>query len=297
MSSSSIKPMARPRVDYAIQKDYSKTLNDPYKDISVNNMIQTNSKPQYEGLAPNYQVPTGILKQYRIHGQIDYSLNKKPKSTYLTEIFDKAKSPQWKRPGPTDYDSEKAYVYTTTNTKQSSNWNKEKKKSVIDVIQNREKKMKGPADYNDERKRKIPGTYNNREKTQTSAAQNEFYALEVPASNAYKPNEKASSLNKRISNANMNRDRSERDMLKPLKKDDSPSPASYKDVDRNWKRMSTHPTSNFAYSISKEKKKSFIDLEMKKKEKLPAPGKYADDMKQFAKLSRGTTIPHYKRGR
>ena len=78
----------------------------------------------------------------------------------------------------------------------------------------------------------------------------------------YKPNEKASSLIQRSPNANMNRDKSERAPLRTVKRDDSPSPTSYKDVDEKWKKMSTHPTSNFSYSISKEKKKSFIDLEV-----------------------------------
>lgn len=82
-----------------------------------------------------------------------------------------------------------------------------------------------------------------------------------------------------------------------MKRNESPSPASYADADRTWNKMSIHPTKNFAYSISKEKKKSFIDIEVKKHEKIPEPGKYKDSMDQFAKLSRGTSIPHYKRGR
>ena len=43
---------------------------------------------------------------YRIHGQVDYSLNKKPKTTYITEIFDNQK--KHKRPGPNEYKTESA---------------------------------------------------------------------------------------------------------------------------------------------------------------------------------------------
>ena len=60
--------------------------------------------------------------------------------------------------------------------------------------------------------------------------------------------------------------------------------------------MSKHPTTNFAYSIQKETKKSFVDIEMKRKKFVP-DAKYKYDMDQFSKLSHGTNIPHYKRGR
>lgn len=46
------------------------------------------------------------------------SLNKKPKSTYLSQIIDNAKSAKGKLPGPTDYSDEKAFDYATQhNTK------------------------------------------------------------------------------------------------------------------------------------------------------------------------------------
>ena len=75
-----------------------------------------------------------MAKQYRIHGQIDLSLNKKKKSTYLSEIIDKAKNPNWKRPGPGDYSADKSLDYTKLNTNKRSEWSKEKKTSEIDVI-------------------------------------------------------------------------------------------------------------------------------------------------------------------
>ena len=124
----------------------------------------------------------------------------------------------------------------------------------------------------------------------------EFYSLEVPASNAYKPADGISSRKKRTFNAHLNRDKSPKDCLKPLKRDDSPSPAHYEAADRSWKKMSVHPVKNYAYSISKEPKKSFIDVEVKNKNFVPGSGKYKDEMAQFSKLARGSSIPRFRRG-
>jgi len=124
----------------------------------------------------------------------------------------------------------------------------------------------------------------------------EHKSKQSPASNAYKPDLNASSLNKRIPKANLNRDRSPKAPLAPVKKSDL-GPASYKDADRTWGKLSQHVTKNFAYSISKEPKKSFIDFEVKKKKAVPAAGAYKYDMGNFDKLSRGTSVPHFKRGR
>lgn len=74
------------------------------------------------------------MKQYRIHGQIDYGLNKKPKSTYLSEIIDHAKTGHGKRPSPDQYTPDKAYDYSTSALKNRFAWNKEKRTGMIDVI-------------------------------------------------------------------------------------------------------------------------------------------------------------------
>ena len=76
----------------------------------------------------------------------------------------------------------------------------------------------------------------------------------------------------------MNRDKSPKSPLIPYKRDNSPSPSSYPEADKTWKKMSIHKTTNFNYSISKEPKKSFLDIEIKKAKALPAPGKYSDSM-------------------
>ena len=121
----------------------------------------------------------------------------------------------------------------------------------------------------------------------------EFLAKSTPGTGHYKPNFDASSSVRRIPRADMNRDKSPKS--RPFKKDDSPSPVTYKDVDTNWKKMSTYRTSNFNYSIKKEKRSSFLDESIKQKQKVPQVGHYkADNMDSFLKLSRGTSIPRYK---
>ena len=124
----------------------------------------------------------------------------------------------------------------------------------------------------------------------------EFLAKSTPGSGHYKPNFDVMSQAKRIPRADLNRDKSPKTL--PLKKDDSPSPTTYKDVDVNWKKMSTYRTSNFNYSIKKEKRSSFLDETLKKKSTVPQVGHYKqDNMDSFLKLSRGTSIPRYKQGR
>ena len=264
------------RIDYGIIQEAKKTVRDPYENLTVNTMIQTTAKAQYKGVCDSYPVVDTRAHLYKIHGQVDYSLNKKPKSTYLTQIMDRAKHPQFQRPSPDRYDKDKALDYATTNTNKRYAWNKEKRTSFTDEIAKREVKLKGPADYIDQRKVRIVGTYTQKEPASAFLPEVEFAASQVPASNAYKPNEKASSLNRKVAGANLNRDRSPKSMLKPTKRDDSPSPASYKDADRTWSKLSQHPTKNFAYSISKEPKKSFLDIEIKNKKAVPAAGTYKD---------------------
>lgn len=102
----------------------------------------------------------------------------------------------------------------------------------------------------------------------------------------------------RIPRANLNRDKSPKSPLIPVKRDDSPSPTSYKDVDENWKKQSIFPNAQ-KFTVAKQPKTNFLDIVQKTKAFVPEPGKYKDDMKNFARLSHGpnTSIPHYKRGR
>ena len=74
------------------------------------------------------------------------SLNKKPKSTYLSEIIDNAKKPGGSRPGPTDYNNELALDFTKIHATKLP-WNKMNKTSWVHDIIAREKNLKGPADY------------------------------------------------------------------------------------------------------------------------------------------------------
>jgi len=82
-----------------------------------------------------------------------------------------------------------------------------------------------------------------------------------------------------------------------LKRNDSPSPTTYKDVDTKWKQQSNHPRAQ-NFTISKEARKSYLDIVQKNKAKIPGVGSYAaDDMKKYALISKGTSMPRYKQGR
>lgn len=131
---------------------------------------------------------------------------------------------------------------------------------MIDDVFAREKQLKGPADYPDNRKYKIPGTYTTNTETGQLMNETEYLAKQSPGSNQYKPNFDRLSQAKRVPRADMNRDKSAKNPMVPLKKDNSPSPVTYKDVDKNWKKMSTYRNSCYNYSIRKEPKKSFIDI-------------------------------------
>ena len=123
----------------------------------------------------------------------------------------------------------------------------------------------------------------------------EFLAKAAPASNHYKLNYDLTK--ERSPKANLNRDRSPKRPMIPYKKDNSPSPVSYKDADVNWRKQSHVNNANSKYTIPKVAKKSYLDEQQKTKKKIPEPGHYQDSMERFLKLSRGTSIPRYKQGR
>ena len=126
----------------------------------------------------------------------------------------------------------------------------------------------------------------------------EYLGKQTPGCNFYKPNFSAKSQATRSPNANLNRDKSPKEPLIPYKKDNSPSPFTYKDVDTKWKKMSTYRnTLNHVYTIKKETKTSFLDQTLKHKTKVPQVGHYKDDMSSYLMLSKGTQIPRYKQGR
>lgn len=66
----------------------------------------------------------------------------------------------------------------------------------------------------------------------------EFLAKAAPASNHYKINYSMMSQSERSPKANLNRDKSPKGPMIPYKKDNSPSPVSYKEADVNWRKMS-----------------------------------------------------------
>lgn len=125
----------------------------------------------------------------------------------------------------------------------------------------------------------------------------EFMATQQPASNAYSPNDKLKSQIARSPNAHMNRDASPKTATYMGKDKKIPAPNQY-EVEKIWKKQSVHRTTSFTYSVPRSSRPSFIDQTQKAKSKVPQPGHYKNDgIDQFSKLSRGLTIPHYKRGR
>ena len=226
-------------IDYGINANQSSPKRkDLYGDITIGHMMTTEAKAQFEGNVSRYPVPNNDSKIYKIHGQVDMSLNKSQKTTFLSEIIDRAKHPNHKRQGPGDYDNDKAFDYSKTHNTKRYQWNKLKRSSVLDDITETEKKKKGPADYSPEAKRKIIGTYTSKVPTGSLMNETEFVSAQSPASNHYKINFESSSKAARKPAANLNRDKSMKDPLKPWKRDDSPSPVTYKDVDTKWRAMS-----------------------------------------------------------
>jgi hypothetical protein len=69
--------------------DKSRTMKNVHAGISVQDMLQKEAKAQFDGTVARYPVPDTMAKLYRIHGQVDMSLSKKPKETYITQIFNK----------------------------------------------------------------------------------------------------------------------------------------------------------------------------------------------------------------
>lgn len=177
-------------INYGIipEKDPSLTMKNPYGSITIQDMMKQDAKAQFEGNVARYPVPDTRSMLYKVHGQVDMSLSKKSKVTYLAEIFDRAKHPNFKKPGPTDYNENKSFEDTQLKTTKRNQWNKEKRHSLFDDVQEREKKHKGPADYSPVQKVKIPGQYDTKQPNGQLMNETDYLSAQCPASNFYKPN-------------------------------------------------------------------------------------------------------------
>ena len=155
--------------------------------------------------------------------------------------------------------------------------------------------LKGPLDYKTEKKHKIPGSYTF--KTEKGQFMNEvsYLSQQSPAANTYNPQPELRSEMKRSPKAHLNRCASERPILMPFKKNDSPSPLSYS-VERSWKRLSHVEEIGKPFTISKEKASNYLDVLTKQKAFIPGVAKYDLSDKRMSMISKGY-IPHYKRGR
>ena len=111
-------------------------------------MLARDAKAQFDGACAKYPVPDTRAMLYKVHGQVDLSLTKKPKMTYIDEIMENAKKPERRVPGPSEYKTEQSYDWMKTNSSKRYQWNKEKRTSFTDDVIKREKNLKGPADYN-----------------------------------------------------------------------------------------------------------------------------------------------------
>ena len=151
-------------------------------------------------------------------------------------------------------------------------FNKEKRETVMETITKREKQLKGPADYSTERKYKIKGHYQSAVPSGGFMQETEFLAAESPAPTKYEADKAKMKQKKRSPEASLTRDgKGPRPICLPYKKDDSPNPFTYKDVDTNWSKLSPHPTTQ-GQIWKKEKAGSWLEVHQKDKKFVPGPG-------------------------
>lgn len=98
--------------------------------------------------------------------------------------------------------------------------------------------MKGPADYTPIKKIKVKGHYSSSVESGGVYNEIEFLSAQSPASNYYNPDKVKDILGTRSPNASLNRDgKGPKAICIPDKKDDSPNPFTYKDVDNKWCKL------------------------------------------------------------
>ena len=102
-------------IDYKINQclNFAKIVKNRFGDITIADMCDTTASAQFDGACERYQVPDTRAHFYKPRGQVNTKLNA-PKSTFLSEIYDKEK--KQKRPAPTDYKFDKAFDYSTQKT-------------------------------------------------------------------------------------------------------------------------------------------------------------------------------------
>jgi len=94
--------------------------------------------------------------------------------------------------------------------------------------------------------------------------------------------------------ANLKRDMTVR--TKEIKPNNSPSPVSYPEKDKHWKKLSHQPLAP-SFSVPKVKASRFLDKHIANKKWVPGVGTHREsDIKHFLNLSHGS-MPRYKSGR
>jgi hypothetical protein len=125
--------------------------------------------------------------------------------------------------------------------------------------------------------------------------QEAWNAEKSPPCTKYSPDHSHNSLKPRSLIANMDRDKSKREVK--LHCAANPSPQDYKDKDVNWKHTMSTVDRVPNYTIPKVKEFRFWDSHLKSKKHMPGVGTHDSyDMAKHDKLSKGPS-PRYKTGR
>lgn len=155
---------------------------------------------------------------------------------------------------------------------------------------NAKHKTPGPGHYKTERKLKIKGIYNHVAGKGALVGELEYLAEQTSGPNAYKLN--YSLTEHKPTASNLNRDRTEKDVK--IKKNNSPSPHSYKASEALDKIRVNLEKINYKWNQSKEG--GFLDQHIKKQKLIPGVGSYVNLEKAIDRsISKGVTA-RFKRG-
>lgn len=155
----------------------------------------------------------------------------KDRKTIASDIFSSAKKEY--RAGPHEYDLFKKMNLLPQHPRFADM--KTKRVTLWDQIILTEKKKKGPTDYETWKRPKILGHSKVTEPSGSNMSELTYRAQQTPGVCAYKTELVKDKLAGHKVEVDFSRNKSERFLT--LKKDNSPSPHSYADKDKNWKKL------------------------------------------------------------
>ena len=148
--------------------------------------------------------------------------------------------------------------------------------------------MRGPADYSPDRKIKVKGHYNTTIPIGGFMNETEFLSTQSPACVKYEADKQKIAQKRRSPNASLDRDgKGPRPVCLSIKKNDSPNPHTYKDVDTKWAQLSPH-ASPVRQVWRKEKTGTWLEKHQKAKDHIPGPGHREVPMDVIKKTSTTT---------